>query len=89
MSNKASANSESKYDREFWKELSPEELLGVLLHQLRNPIFVIRGWTNLLGTEEAKEHHRAAAENIAERVTQLEKIHEALGQYLRDRTRDE
>jgi len=79
--NKSSNPYSQKYseDRQSW---SLEEFLAVLLHELRNPIAVIRGWAEFLSNEETKEHLPQGIEIISHKIAIIEELHKGLGEYV-------
>ena len=82
MNQDDSANPQSEQASDDWKSSTPAEILAILLHELRNPIAVMRGWTGLLSDEGAREHHSIAFEMITQKIDTLERLHQRLGEYI-------
>ena len=81
----------SEQDPELWKTLTPEEFIRVMLHELRNPVMVIKGYAKLLANEEATEHHPKAIEAISRNTERLEVLLKDMAKYygyIKDRPED-
>ena len=74
-------NPNSEESSEFWKTLTPQEFIGVMLHELRNPVMVIKGYTALLSNEEAKEHHPMAIDALSRNTERLEVLLKDIANY--------
>jgi len=81
MSETDSQPIESNLNSEEWKSWPPESYLAVLLHELRTPIMIIKGYAQILSNESAKEHHPQAIENISKTVEKLEQIWDGIAEY--------
>ena len=66
---------------EIWETLTPQEFIAVMLHELRNPVMVIKGYTALLSNEEAKEHHPMAIDAISRNTERLEVLLKDIANY--------
>ena len=54
----------------------------MLVHELRNPIALIKGWAQFLSNEDSKEHFSEGIEIISQKIDILEKLHEGIEEYL-------
>ena len=72
-------NSENKPD--VWKLLTPQEFISVMLHELRNPVMVIKGYAALLSKEEAREHHPKALDAVIRNTETLERLLKEMSNY--------
>ena len=54
---------ENNEDQNDWKSQPPEEMLSRYLHEIRNPLSLMKGWVGILSNEEAKELHPKALDN--------------------------
>ena len=70
-------------DRKSWP---PEGFLAVLLHELRNPIAVIRGWAEFLSDEETKEYFPQGIEIISHKIAIIEELHKGVEEYVSERS---
>jgi signal transduction histidine kinase len=70
-----------KYKLDNWKSWPPEVFLAVLLHELRNPIYVIKGWTEFLSQEGTKEHLPDALKSISHSIEKLEDAYQGIADY--------
>lgn len=84
MSNESKTSSEIENSSDQWKSLSPEELMAVLLHELKNPVAELRDQAEILANEESTEDLPMVNESIAQKMALLQKIHDRLGEYLRN-----
>ena len=82
MSENRESNPYSKQYGEDRKSWPPEVFLAVLVHELRNPIAVVKGWTQFLSNENTKEHFSQGIEIISQKIGILEKLHEGVEEYL-------
>ena len=71
----------SKPDSEEWKSWPPEFFLTVLLPELRTPLIVIKGYTEILADEKMKNHHSQALEIISKNIEKIEKLCEGIAEY--------
>ena len=74
-------NPNSEESSEFWKTLTPQEFIGVMLHELRNPVMVIKGYAALLTKEEATEHHPKAVDAVLRNAETLERLLKEMSKY--------
>jgi signal transduction histidine kinase len=74
-------NTDSEENSEMWKILTPEQFISAMLHELRNPVMVIKGYTKLLANEEAREHHPKAIEAISRNTEKLEGLLKDMAKY--------
>jgi len=84
MDDKELLNSEESDNSDEWKSWTPKEFLSTTIHELRTPILLIAGYTELLSNEEAKELHPRAIENISQAVRRLEVVIDGMAAYLRE-----
>ena len=54
MNDVDSSNTESENNLDNWKSSTPEEFLATMLHELRNPMMIIKGWVGILSDEKPK-----------------------------------
>jgi signal transduction histidine kinase len=76
-----SSGQELNNNSEEWKSWSPEFFLSELLHELRTPLMIIKGYANMLSNESALEHHPQAIESISKSVERLEKLWDDIAEY--------
>jgi signal transduction histidine kinase len=81
MNETDSQHRESNQNSDEWKSWPPELYLAVLLHELRTPIMMIKGYAQILSNESAGEHHLQAIENISRTAERLEQIWEGIAEY--------
>jgi signal transduction histidine kinase len=55
--------------------------LTSLLYELRTPVMVIKGYTQILSNEAMKEHHPRAIESLAKVADEMEKILDGIAEY--------
>ena len=67
-----------------WKSWSPELFLANLLHELRSPVMIIKGYTKILADEEMKEFQSEADESISQSVAKIERLCERVADYRRE-----
>lgn len=84
MSDESKIGSEIENSSDQWKSLSPEELMTVLLHELKTPVAELRDLAENLANGEAKEKQSMDSESIAQKIALLQKIYDTLGEYMRD-----
>jgi signal transduction histidine kinase len=75
-------NSESEHNSDDWKSWPPKDFLSNMLHELRTPLMMIKGYVAILSNEEAKEHHPQALESINFSVGRIEQLYEDIAIYL-------
>jgi signal transduction histidine kinase len=63
--------------------LTPKEFLATMLHELRTPMMLIKGYVGILSNEKAKEHHPKAIEAISYSIDRMEKLWEDMAAYMR------
>ncbi len=68
-------------DRNSWP---PKAFLAELLHELRNPIYVIKGWTEFLSQEQTKEHIPEALKSISHSIEKLEDVYQGIADYYQE-----
>jgi signal transduction histidine kinase len=81
MNETDSVNSEPKNKSDEWKSWPPEAYLSVLLHELRTPITIIKGYVGILSNEQAKEHHAKALESISHAIKMIDDLYEGIADY--------
>jgi len=64
------------------KSRSPEFFLSALLHELRNPLMLIKGYMEILSDESAREHHALAIATISENIRRMEQRFEDISDYI-------
>jgi len=74
-------NPTSEKSTETWKLLTPQEFISVMLHELRNPVMVIKGYAALLSKEEAREHHPQALDAVVRNAETLERLLKDMANY--------
>jgi signal transduction histidine kinase len=52
-----------------------------MLHELRNPVMVIKGYAALLSKEEAREHHPKALDAVIRNTEILERLLKEMAGY--------
>jgi signal transduction histidine kinase len=72
---------DSENSSEAWKLLTPKEFISVMLHELRNPVMVIKGYAALLANEEAREHHPKALDAVLRNAETLERLLKEMSNY--------
>ena len=72
---------DSENGSETWKLLTPQEFISVMLHELRNPVMVIKGYAALLTKEEAREHHPKAVDAVLRNAETLERLLKEMSKY--------
>ncbi|MFT3891610.1 MAG: histidine kinase dimerization/phospho-acceptor domain-containing protein [Anaerolineales bacterium] len=55
--------------------------MSFMLHELRNPVQVIKGYAALLSKEEAREHHPKAIEAVVRNAETLEHLLKEMSKY--------
>ncbi|HEY3473796.1 MAG TPA: histidine kinase dimerization/phospho-acceptor domain-containing protein [Anaerolineales bacterium] len=75
---KSNANSEE------WKSWPPEIFLANLLHELRTPVMIIKGYTKFLATEMTTENYPEALDSISKAVERLEHVCQRIADYRRE-----
>ena len=66
-----------------WRSWTPRQFLSTTIHELRTPIMLIHGYTELLSNEESKELHPKAIENIFRAIGRLDEVIDDMSAYLR------
>lgn len=84
MSDESKTGSEIENSSDQWKSLSPEELMTVLLHELKTPVAELRDLAGNLASGDEREQQPLSSESIAQKIAQLQKIYDILGEYMRD-----
>lgn len=64
------------------KSRLPEIFLSALLHELRNPLMLIKGYVEILSDESAREHHPLALETISENIRRMEQRFEDISDFI-------
>jgi len=57
MNETDSSNLENNNSSDDWRSWPPEDYLHTLVHELRTPLMVIAGYTEILSDETRKELH--------------------------------
>ena len=79
----SSESPNTKNDKtEEWRTWTPAQTLSNFLHESRTPLIIIKGYTQILSNNEAKEHHPEAFESISKAVGRLEELWEGMADYL-------
>jgi signal transduction histidine kinase len=81
MNETDSLNPESNHNVDEWRSWPPEFFLSVLLHELRSPLMIIKGYAKILSDEKTKEHHPQALESILKNVERIEKLWDGIAEY--------
>lgn len=80
MKKSDSSNNENKKSDE-WKSQPPEDVLFHYLHEIRNPVSLMKGWVGILSNEEVKELHPKALDSISKCLERIEEVNERLTDY--------
>lgn len=64
------------------KSRPPEIYLSALLHELRNPLMLIKGYMEILSDESAREHHLLALDTISKNIQRMEQRFEDISEYI-------
>jgi signal transduction histidine kinase len=64
------------------KARPPEFFLAALLHELRNPLMLIKGYMEILSDDSAREHHALALETISKNIERLEQRFDDISDYI-------
>lgn len=83
MDGNDSSNSESENKRDDWKSWTPEVFLATILHELRTPMMIIKGYTHILADENAKDHHLEAIGAISHAIERMELLWQDMADYAR------
>lgn len=59
----------------------PEVFLANVLHELRTPVMIIKGYTKFLSAEKTTEHYPEALDSISKAVERLEKVCQDIAEY--------
>ncbi|HEX5940779.1 MAG TPA: histidine kinase dimerization/phospho-acceptor domain-containing protein [Anaerolineales bacterium] len=81
MDDTNSLNNDLNNNRDDWRSWSPQMFLTSLLYELRTPVMVIKGYTQILSNEAMKEHHPRAIESLAKVADEMEKIFDGIAEY--------
>jgi signal transduction histidine kinase len=81
MNETNSASIESNNHSDDWKSWPPELFLANLLHEIRTPVMIIKGYAKFLSAEKTTEHFPEALESISKSVERLEKACEDIAEY--------
>jgi signal transduction histidine kinase len=81
MDETPSPHSGSNDKAEEWKTLSLEDFLGDLIHELRAPIMIIKGYTILLSDEKSTEYYPEALDSISQAVERIERLCQGVIEY--------
>lgn len=85
MDETPSPNSSSHDKAEKWKSLSTEDFLADLIHELRAPIMIIKGYTILLSDEKSTEYYPEALDSISQAVERIERLCQGVIEYRKER----
>ena len=69
---------------EEWKSLSLEDFLADLIHELRAPVMIIKGYTMLLSDEKSTEYYPEALDSISQAVERIEKLCQGVIEYRKE-----
>lgn len=74
----------SQWDKklEELKSHPPDFFLSALLHELRNPLMLIKGYVEILSDDSAREHHALALETISKNIERMEQRFEDISDYI-------
>ena len=64
------------------KSRPPDFFLSALLHELRNPLMLIKGYVEILSDDTAREHHPLALETISKNIQRMEQRFEDISDYI-------
>ena len=59
----------------------PEVFLANVLHELRTPVMIIKGYAKFLSAENTTEHYPEALDSISKAVERLEKVCQDIAEY--------
>lgn len=76
-------NDEDKTSDE-WKSWPPETYLHNLTHELRTPLLLISGYTDVLSDETIKEMHPQAIKIISKYIGELARVIDSIPEYARE-----
>lgn len=82
MNSFESKNSQWNKKLDELKSRSPDFFLSALLHELRNPLMLIKGYVEILSDESAREHHQLALETISKNIERMEQRFEDISDYI-------
>ena len=82
MNSSDSKNSQWNDKLDELKSRPPEFFLSTLLHELRNPLMLIKGYVEILSDDTAREHHSLALETISINIQRLEQRFEDISDYI-------
>jgi len=83
MDEEIPSNSELNDKLENWKQWTQREFLTVLLPELRTPVTIIAGFTQILSDETKKELHPRAIKSIQNAVETLYRLCNDIADYNR------
>jgi signal transduction histidine kinase len=66
---------------EEWKSWPPEMFLAELLHELRTPVMILKGYTKFLATEKSPELYPEALDSMSKAVERLENVCQRIAAY--------
>jgi signal transduction histidine kinase len=81
MNETAPSNEGISKDSDDQTSWPPEVFLANLLHELRTPVMIIKGYTKFLSTEKTTENYPEALESISKAVERLEKVCQDVADY--------
>ena len=84
MNEANSSNRELENGSGDWKPSTPKEFIAGMLHELRTPMTVIKGYVQILSNETQKEHHPEAIKAISAPIERMEKLYEEMTAYARE-----
>jgi signal transduction histidine kinase len=84
MNETSSASTESEDRPEAWRSWPPELFLANLLHDIRTPVMIIKGYTKLLSAEKGREHSLEALDSISIAVERLEQVCQNIVEYRKE-----
>jgi signal transduction histidine kinase len=64
--------------------LTPKEFLNTILHELRTPMTVIKGYVKILSKEEGQKYLPEALEAISSSVERINTLYEDMATYTRE-----
>ena len=74
----------SNNNSDAWRSWPPELFLANLLHEIRTPVMIIKGYTKLLSVENDAEHSSEALDSILAAVKRLEHVCQDIVDYRRE-----
>jgi signal transduction histidine kinase len=67
-----------------WKSMTQKDLLSIVLHELRTPMMVIKGYVEVLSKEDGKEYLPEAIQAISSSVERINTVCEGIAAYTQE-----